>query len=147
MCATVGNVQGRPHSLSDHGAYHRVLIAFACGLITLLSFGSPARPAGSSGLTRQFDNRVEQIEAPDPTPVSMVPFDARFAENLHQEVAEPPEPTDDDETCRCLLRLGVVLQFDLPAFGIQSGLDESSAGRERTPFRLRAFSGRGSPSV
>lgn len=77
----------------------------------------------------------------------MVSLDIRFAERFHQEVVELLEPTDDDETKRCLLRLGVVLPIDVPAFGRETGLYESAADRALTPFRLRAFSPRGSPSA
>lgn len=93
-------------------------------------------------LTRQIDDRVEQIEAPNHTAVPMVRLDTRFAEDLREEVIELAEPTDDDETEHCLLRLGVA------AFGSQTGLYESSAGRAAlTLFRLLAFSSRGSPSA
>lgn len=74
-------------------------------------------------------------------------LDIRYAEGLHQEVVELPEPTDDDESKRCLLRLGAVLPLDVPAFGRETGLYESAADRALTPFRLRAFSPRGSPSA
>src|SRR5688572_9424169 len=91
-------------------------------------------------LTRQIDDRVEQIEAPNHTAVPMVRLDIRCAEDLREEVVELAEPTDDDETEHCLLRL------DVAAFGSQKGLYVSSVDRALalTPFRLLAFSSRGS---
>jgi hypothetical protein len=147
FCATVDVVQGRSHSLSDYGAFHLALIAFICVVMVLLSGSSPTRLAGTDWLTRQFDDRVEQIEAPNHTPVPMVSLDIRFAEGPHEEVAELLESTDDDETERCLLRLDAALRLDVPAFVSQTGLYESSANRALTPFRLRAFSSRGTPSA
>ena len=49
----------------------------------------------------------------------------------------------------CLLRFAVVLRLDVAAFGSQTGLYELSADRALalTPFRLRAFWSRGSPSA
>jgi hypothetical protein len=62
-------------------------------------------------------------------------------------VIELAEPTDDDETKHRLLLLDAVLRFDVSALRSQTGLYESAADRALTPFRLRAFSGRGSPSA
>lgn len=141
MCATVGVVQGRPHSLSDHGAFHLALIACACVLMVLLSVGSPAQPEGTDWLTRQIDGRVELTEPSNHTAVPMPPLDIRFAEGIDEERNELFEATDDDETAHALLRL------DIAALESQTGLYESSADRAPTPFRLRVFSSRGSPSV
>ena len=132
-------MQGRPHSLSDHSAFHRALIAFVCVAMVLLCGSSPTRLAGTD--SRQIDDRIEQIEAPNHTAVPMVRLDIRFAEDLLEEVVELAEPTDDDETKHYLLRLGVAV------LGSQPGLYESSADRALTQFRLHAFSSRGSPSA
>ena len=145
-CATVDGMKGRSHSFSDRSAFHLALVAFACGVIGLLGGSSPTRLAGTDWLTRPIDDRVEQVKAPNHTAVPMLSFDSQLAEDLHKEVVELTEPTDDDETERCLL-LGVGLPFDVPTLGRQAGLYESSADRALTPFRLRAFSGRGSPSA
>lgn len=141
------SVQGRSHSISDHGAFHLALIACVCVLMALLSGSSPTRLAGTDWLTRPIDDRVEQIEAPNDTAAPMVSLDIPFAEGLHKEVVELTERTDDDETERCRLRLDVVLPLDVPTFGSQARLYESSADRALTPFRLRALSTRGSPSA
>jgi len=137
-------MQSRPHSLSDHSAFHLALIAFVCVVMVLLSGSSPTRLAST---TRQIDHRVERIEAPNHTAVPMVSLDTRTSEGLHDQVGELPERTDDDETERCLLRLIVALRLDVPAFGSQTDLNELSADRALTPFRLRAFSSRGTPSA
>ena len=134
-------MQGRSHSLSDHSAFHRVLITFVCVGMLLLS-GSPTRLAGTDWLTRQIDDRVEQIGAPNHTAVPMV-LDIRFAEDPNEELVELAEPTDHDKTKYYVLRL------DVAPFGSESrtGLYELSADRALTPFRLRAFPSRGSPSA
>jgi len=141
VCAIFNVVQGRSHSISDHAAFRLALFAFACVLMVLISGGSPARLAGADWLTRQIDDRVEQIEAP------MVSLDLLSVESLPEEVAEVTESTDDDETERRHLPLEVALRFDLAVLESQTGLSESSAARALTPFRLRAFSTRGSPSA
>jgi hypothetical protein len=93
-------------------------------------------------LTRQIDDRVEQIEVPNHTAVPMVRLDIRFAEDLREEVVELAEPTDEDETKHYILR------SDLVAFASPTGLHESSADQAAlTSFRLLAFSSRGSPSA
>ena len=141
ICAMVKGMQSRSHSPSDHSAFHLALIAFVCVVMVLLSGSSPTRLAGTDWLTRQIDDRVEQIEAPNRTAVPMVRLDIPFAEDPLEEVVELAEPTDDDDTEHCLLRL------DVAAFGSQTGLYESSADRAPTPFRLLVFSSRGSPSA
>lgn len=145
-CANVDEMQGRSHSISEHGAFY-ALIACFCVVMALLSGSSPTRLASTDRLTRSINDRVERIEAPNRTAVQMVSLDFRFAEGLHEEVAELSETTDDDEIERCLLVLDAVLRLDVPTFGSQTGLYESPADRARAPFRLRAFSGRGSPSA
>ena len=109
--------------------------------MVLLSTGFPARLSDAGGLT------VEQIKAPNHAAVPAAGFDTDSAEDLLAEVAEPAETTDDDETERCLLPFGSVLPLDVPAVGSQAGLYESPVNRALTAFRLRAFSGRGSPSA
>lgn len=135
-------MQGRSHSLSDHSAFHRALIAFVCAVVVLLSGSSPNRLAGTEWLARQIDHRVEQIQAPNHTAGPMI-LEIRLAADAIEELVELAELTDDDETKDYVLRLGVA------AFGSegQTGLYESSADRALTPFRLRAFPTRGSPSV
>lgn len=136
-------MQRRSHSLSDHGAFYLALIAFVCGVMVFFSGSSLTRLAGTDWLTRQIDDRVERIEAPNHIAVPMVALDTRFAESLHKEVVDLPETTDDDEFEYCILRLDVVPPLDVAA----CGLYESSVDRALTPFRLRAFSTRGSPSA
>jgi len=98
-------------------------------------------------LTRQIDDRVEQIEAPNHTAVPMVRLDIGFAEDLHEELVELAEPTDDDETDEDETK-HYILRSDLAAFGSPTGLYESSADRAAlTRFQLLAFSSRGSPSA
>ena len=140
-CATVSVVQGRSHSLSDHSVFHRALIAFVCVVMVVLSGSSPTQLAGADSLTRQIDDRVGQIEAPNHTAVPVACLDIRLAEDPIEDVVEFAEPTDDDETKHYLLRSGVA------AFGSQTRLYESSADRALTQFRLHAFPSRGSPSV
>ncbi|MCX6608294.1 MAG: hypothetical protein NTV52_32545 [Acidobacteria bacterium] len=138
-------MKGSPQSLSAHAAFHLALIACVCVVMVLFSGSAPTRLGDTGWLTRQIDDRVEQIEAPNHTTVPMVPLDIRFAEghlkDVVEEVAELPEPTDDDETEYCLVRL------DVAAFAGQPGLYGSSAYRAISSFRLRAFSSRGSPSA
>lgn len=134
-------MQSRSHSLSDHSAFHRALIAFVCVVMVLLSGSSPTRLASTDWPTRQIDDRVEQIEAPNHTAVPMLRLDIRFAEHLLDKLVEPDEPTDDDET------KNYVLLRSVAAFGSQTGFYESSADRALTPFRLLTFSSRGSPSA
>jgi uncharacterized protein YgfB (UPF0149 family) len=141
-------MQGRSHSLSDHGAVYRALIALAWVVMVLLSGSTPARLAGNDWLTRHSDDRVEQIAAPNQTAAPTARLDIRFAEDLLDEGVEFVEPTDDDETKRGLLRLGAVLRLYVNAFDGQSGLFQSSADRAaQTPFHVLAFSSRGSPSA
>jgi hypothetical protein len=135
-------VQSHSHSRSDHSAFHRALIAFVCVAMALLSGSSPAPLAGADWLTRQIHDRVEQVQAPNHTAVPTVRLDIGVAEELLDESVELAEPADDDETKHYLLPLDAV-----SAFLSQTGLYESSADRALTPFRLRAFSSRGSPSV
>ena len=71
-------------------------------------------------------------------------LDIRSSDRLPEEVVELAESTDEDETKHCIVE---VLRFDVTPFGNKPGLFESSAERAPTPFRLRAFSNRGSPSV
>jgi hypothetical protein len=137
----------RSHSLSDHSALHLALIAFVCVVMGLLSGSPPTRLAGTDWPTRQIDDRVEQIEAPNHTAVPMVCLDIRFAEDLPNELVEPAEPTDDDETDEDETK-HYILRSDLAAFGSPTGLYESSADRAAlTRFQLLAFSSRGSPSA
>lgn len=115
--------------------------------MVLLSGSYLARLAGTDCLTRQIDHRVEQIEAPNDIAVPMAGLDIGSAADLLEDVVEVAEATDDDATKHCFLLFNVVLRLDVPAFGSQAGLYESSGDRALTPFRLRAFSGRGSPSA
>ena len=136
----------RSHSLSDHSAF-LALIAFVCVVMGLLSGSPPTRLAGTDWPTRQIDDRVEQIDAPNHTAVPMVCLDIRFAEDLPNELVEPAEPTDDDETDEDETK-HYILRSDLAAFGSPTGLYESSADRAAlTRFQLLAFSSRGSPSA
>ena len=115
--------------------------------MVLVTGSSPTRLAGTDRLTRQSDDRVEQIEAPNQTAAPMARLDSRFAEDLLDDVVELAEAREDDETKHCLLQSDAVQQLDVPALSSQTGLYESSADRAVTRFRLRAFSSRGSPSA
>lgn len=137
-------MQGPSHSLSDHRAIHLALFAFVCVLMVFLSGSSPTPLAGTDWLTRQIDNSVEQFEAPNQTAVPTASLEIRLAEGLHDQVVDLLEPADDDESKHCLQ---VVRRLNLAPFGSQMGLRESSADRALSPFRLRAFSSRGSPSA
>lgn len=114
--------------------------------MALLSGSSPTQLAGTDRLTRQIDDRVEQIAAPNHPAVPMAPLGIRSAEGFLVEAVELLEPTED-ETKHYLTRLDVALRTDVAALGSETGLYESSAERALTPFRLRAFPGRGSPSA
>lgn len=136
-------MQGHFHSLRDFAAFHRALIALVYIVMMLPCSGAPARLTGTARLTRQIANHVEQIKAPNHVAVPIGGLKASLAEDLLEEVVEAAEATDDDETQHCILR------FDVVVFGMQTGRYESSTGRAQapTPFRLRAFSNRGSPSA
>ena len=145
-------MQSRSHSLSGRTEFPLALIAFVCVAIGLLSGISPSRLAGTNWPTRQIVDRVEQIEAPNHAGVPVVFLDIRFAEELPDKPGDPADPmdveetddeeTDDDETKDYILRSG------LAAFRSQAGLYESPADPStQTPFRLRAFPSRGSPSA
>ncbi len=129
-------------SLSKHSSFHVAVIAFVCAAISLLSGISPAHSEGSNWPTSQIGRSAEQIASSQAVaPIDGI--DVCLAEDFHEEVVELTENTDDDETKHLHLPVGIL------AFGSQSVLYELSADRERalTPFRLRAFSNRGSPSV
>ncbi|HEU0121135.1 MAG TPA: hypothetical protein VFQ91_11470 [Bryobacteraceae bacterium] len=140
-CANVIFVQGRSHSLSDYTAFHLALIAFLCGVMVFLSGSSPSQMGGAGSLARQTLDRVEQMEASHPPAVPIVPLEIGSEEDVLEEVVELAETTDDDYTDHWLLPL------DVAAFGLQTGRYEWSADQALalTPFRLRAFSNRGSP--
>lgn len=131
-------MQRRSHSLSDHSALHLALITFVCVVMGLLSGSAPT-------LAGTIHDRVEQIESANHTAVPMVCHD-RFAQDLPEVLAEAADPTDEEtveeETKEYILR------SDLAAFISPTGLHESPSDRAAlTPFRLLAFSSRGSPSV
>ena len=134
-------VPSRSHSFCGHRGFHSALIAFVCVVMVLLSGSSPTRQMGTDWTTRQIDDRVEQAQTPNQPTVPMLRLDIRFAEDLLDELVEPDEPGDDDESKNDVLR------SDVAAFGSQTGLYESSPNRALTRFRLRAFSSRGSPSA
>jgi hypothetical protein len=144
-------VQGPSHSLSDHSAFHVARIAWVCLVLGLLSGSSPTEVAGTNWLTRQLDHRVEQIEAPRHTAVPLVPRDIRLVEGHlveghHGEIVETAELTDGDQREHCLLPFEF-LRLNVVALASQTGLYESPDDRALTPFRLRGFSTRGSPSA
>lgn len=132
---------GHSRSLRDHTAFPIALIAFACAVIGLLGGVSPARSAGIDGTALQSNHRVAHIEALDHAAVPAVSLESCSVKDPLEEVVELVESTDDDESEYCHLRVQVA------AFGIQPGRYKSSAERAlaQTPFRLRAFSNRGSP--
>lgn len=137
-------MQRRSHSLSDHGPFHLALIAFICVLTVLLSGSSPTRRAGSDGHTRQFGGHVRHAASRNHTVLPIAPLAIACAKRHHAEVGELPELTDDDDSQHCIL---VVLRLDGAPFASESSLYDSSADRALSPFRLRAFSTRGSPSA
>ena len=138
-------VPDRSHSPSDHRGFHPALAAFVCVVMGLFSGSFPTRLVGADWPTRQIDDRVEQIEAPNHTAGQMVCLDIRFAEDLPDELIEPDEPTDDDETDENETK-NYIRRSDFAAFRSPTGLYELSADRAApTPFRLLAFSTRGSP--
>lgn len=116
----------------------------------LLSSSSPTLLAGSGwlagadGLARQIDDRVEQIEAPNLSTVPAIPPAIRLSDDLHEEVVEILEPTEEDETEHSFLE---VRRIDVSPFSSQTGLCELSVDRAQTPFLLLAFPSRGSPSA
>jgi len=138
-------VQGRSYSFSDRPAFRLALIAFAFVLVVLLGGSTSARLVGADWLDRQIDDRIEQIKAPNDTAVPIGSLAIRSADDLHEEMAELLEAIEEeDETDHSLLE---VPRFALVPFAIRKGLYESSAHRAITAFRLRVFSGRGSPSA
>ncbi len=137
-------MQCRPDRIRKYSAFFFALMAYVCVGTVLLSGGFPAPPSGADGLIRPVAERVEPLEAPNRSAAPLVSFDSGVADDLHQEVVELTEGTDDDETGRHLL-LEVGLGFSVPVLEGQTGLCETATDRGLTPFRLRAFSGRGSP--
>lgn len=142
----------RAHSLSDRTALPLAVIVLICVAMGLLSGIFPALLADTHWPTRQIDDRVGQIEAPNHASVSVVCLYSRSAEELPSKPGEPADPmdvdetdvdeTDDDETDDYILGSGSA------AFRNRTGLYESPADRAAlAPFRLRAFPGRGSPSA
>ena len=144
ICAITNAVQGRSFSFSDRSALRLALIAFAYVLVVLLGGSSPARLAGADWLDRQIDDRIEQIKAPNHTALPTGSLAMRSADDLHEEMVEVLEAVEEDETDHSLLE---VPRLEFSPFGIRKGLYESSANRVITVFRLRVFSGRGSPSA
>ena len=136
----------RSHNLSDHSAFHFALGAFVCVVMGFLSGSSPTRLVATDWPSRQSADHVEQIEGPNHTALPMVCLDIRFAEDLPDELFEPVEPTDGDETDEDETK-NYILRSELAAFGIPTGPYESSADRALTSFRLHAISSRGSPSA
>ncbi|MBS1828163.1 MAG: hypothetical protein JST93_22845 [Acidobacteria bacterium] len=112
-------------------------------MIALLSGSSPAFSAGTDWPTRQIDDRVEQIESPNHTSVPVV-CHARFGPDLPEVLAEAADPMDE-ETVEEETK-DYILRSDLSSFRSPTSLHRSTAGRAApTPFRLLAFSSRGSP--
>ncbi len=145
ICATLGIVQGRPHSLSGRSAFLLALIAITCVVLALLSVSSPTGLAGTDRLPQQIDHRAAHAGAPNHTAVAMVHhLSLRCAEGIHEQVVELTEPADEDDSDHYLLE---VLRLSVVPFESQTGLSESSADRAVIPFLLRAFSSRGSPSA
>ncbi len=144
ICAILNVVQGRSFSFSDRLAFRLALITFAYLLVVLLGGSSPARLAGADWLDRQIDDRIEQIKAPNHTAVPMGSLAIRSADDLHEETVELLEAIEEDETDHSLME---VPRFEFAPFGIRKGLYGSSAYRAISSFRLRVFSGRGSPSA
>lgn len=129
-------MQRRSHSFCEHSAFHPGLIAFVCVVMALLSGGTGL--AGTHWPTRSVDDRVEPIEAPNLAAEPMLSLDNRFVASV-----EPDQATDDDETKDYFL-----LRSDVVAFGGPTGRYKSPADRAAIiPFRLLAFSSRGSPSL
>lgn len=139
-------MQKRSRGLGDHSAFHLALIAVVCIVMGLLSGSSQSRLAGTDWPTRQTDDRVEQIEAPNHIAVRMVCLDIRSAQELPELLAEPADPLDE-ETVEEETK-NYILQSDLAAFRSPTSVHELPADRAApTPFRLLAFANRGSPSA
>jgi|GEM_PF-2795216 len=139
-------MQNRSHSLCGHGVVHLALITFVCVLMGLISVGSPICLAVTDGPTLQTEDRKGQLEAPNHAAAPMVYLDLHFADGLPNEVAELAASTDDEPD-----KDGVktfIPRSDLAAFRSPTYPSKSSADRVAlVPFRLRAFSSRGSPSA
>ncbi len=136
----VSFVQSRSHSRGDHSAFHLALIALVCVVIALFSGSSPTPLSGTDSPTLHASHRVGQIEATHHTAEPTLHLDTRFRDQLFDKLVEPDESTDDDDDY-------VLVRSDIPAVSGQTSLYASSASRALTPFRLLAFSTRGSPSV
>lgn len=132
-------MQSRSDSSSEFRAFHLALIAFVCVAIGLLSGGSSAQ--------LQFDKHVEQLTASNQTGVPHTYLDISFAEDLPDQLVEPAGTLDEDETDEDETK-NYILRSDCAAFKSPTSLYKSPADRaEPTPFRLLAFSNRGSPSA
>lgn len=141
------------HSISKYSACYLALTAFVCVVVGLLSGSAPALLAGTDWSTRQFNNLVAQIEAPNHTASPIVCLDSRLAGDVpNQLMVEPASPADDDEADEDEAdedeTKSYILPSHLAAFRSPTSPYESSAARAAlTPFRLLAFSNRGSPSA
>lgn len=139
-------MENRSRGPSDHSAFHLALMAVVCVVMGLLSGSSPSLLAGTDWPTRQIDDGVEQIEAPNHIPVRMVCLDIRSGPELPEVLAEPADPLDE-ETVEEETK-NYILQSDLAAFRSPTSVHELPADRAApTPFRLLAFANRGSPSA
>lgn len=139
-------MQNRSHSLCGHGALHFAVITFVCVLMGLISVGSPSCLAVTDGPTLQIDDRNGQIEAPNVTAAPMALLDLHFADGLPNEVAELAASTDDEpdkDGVKTFIPRSALAAFRSPIYPSKSSADRVAL----VPFRLRAFSSRGSPSA
>lgn len=118
--------------------------ALACAWVFLLCSGATGRLDGKDPLTRQHQDHVEQIEAPDHADAPFLSIEPSSEEDLPEEESEPSELTDDDETEHWVL---ITQRLDAAKLESQAGFYESPSERAPVPFALRAFSNRGSPAA
>jgi len=105
------------------------------------------RLAGTDGPTWQVADSVEQIESASHPVAPAISDGLPLAEKLFDKSIEPAELLDDDEADEDDTKNYVLLSGSA-AFVIPAGLHDSPAdGAAVIPFRLRAFSNRGSPSA
>lgn len=109
----------------------------------LLSSNVPA----STPPLNQLENRLERIEALNLTVAPEVCFDIVVVEDLPDRMVEAAEPVDDEETDEDETKK-YIHGSDFATIAGPAGLHESSPNQAApTPFRLLAFSNRGSPSA
>jgi hypothetical protein len=131
-------MQSRSDSRSDFRAFHFALIAFVCLAIGLLSGGSATWPS---------NERFEPLAASDQAAIPNTYLDIAFADDLPDQLVDTAGPLDEDDRDEDETK-HYVLHSDSAAFKSPATLYKSPADRTAlTPFRLLAFSNRGSPTA